>query len=153
MHLFESSLNVANTPRFIEGGHSKSSLESGELARFSGRQEIRFLMLGPLWAIDLPVLSPFLGSQTRTIWVCELLRTKSTKIYGDLFWITMAKNGMIWWRHLVTFRKELVELTLDLGAWRGPLGVDDVTGVPDLEWLVVFSPGNDDKQWLEIDLC
>ena len=53
MHLFELGLNVANTPHFVEGEHSKYSLESGKLARFSGRHEIRFLLLGPLWSIDL----------------------------------------------------------------------------------------------------
>ena len=39
---------------------------------------------------------------------------------------------------LDNFRKELVELRLDLSAWRGPLDMCDVRWVPDLKQQVGF---------------
>ena len=75
--------------------------------------------------------------QMVTTLLLRALRTKSTRVYGDLFLITMAKFDelvvLIW---TTSGRNWLSEPTLDLGAWRCPLDICDVRWVPDLEQQV-----------------
>ena len=91
MHLFASSLNDANNPRFVEGEHLKSSLEFDELAMFNGEDtKYNSVARTPL-SHRFTCFEPLSRLANDNNLSFELLRTQSTNIYVAIFSTTMAK--------------------------------------------------------------